>query len=47
LDEERRKNIIIFGLQEQGDESYLETLDTVVKFLGEKMEIEISRILIT
>jgi hypothetical protein len=43
-DEERKKNnIIIFGLQERGDESYLETLDTVVKFLGEKMKIELSR----
>jgi hypothetical protein len=44
LDEERRKNnIIIFGLQERGDESYLETLDMVVKFLGDKMGVEISR----
>jgi uncharacterized tellurite resistance protein B-like protein len=44
LDEERRKNnIIIFGLQERGDESYLETLEMVVKFLGDKMGVEISK----
>jgi hypothetical protein len=44
LDEERRKNnIIIFGLQERGDESYLETMDMVVKFLCDKMRVEISR----
>jgi hypothetical protein len=36
-DEERRKNnTIIFGLQERGDESCLETLDTVVKFCVKK-----------
>jgi hypothetical protein len=44
LDEESRKNnIIIFGLQERGDESYLETMDMVVKFLCNKMRVEISR----
>jgi dsDNA-specific endonuclease/ATPase MutS2 len=44
LDEERRKNnIIIFGLQERGDESYLETMDMVVKFMCDKMRVEISR----
>jgi hypothetical protein len=43
LDEERRKNIIIFGLQERGDESDLEMMDMVVKFLYDKMRVEISR----
>jgi recombinational DNA repair protein RecR len=37
VDEDRRRNnIIIFGLQERGDESYLETLEMVVKFLRGK-----------
>jgi hypothetical protein len=42
-EEKEKNNIIIFGLQERGDESYMETLDMVVKFLGDKMGVEISK----
>jgi hypothetical protein len=42
-DERRRNNIILFGLQERGDESYLESLEMVVKFLSEKMGVETSK----
>jgi hypothetical protein len=43
-DEERgQNNIIIFGLQERRVKSYLEMLDTVVRFLCDKIRVEISR----
>jgi hypothetical protein len=29
----RKKNIIIFGLEEKGDESYFDTLRVVLEFL--------------
>jgi hypothetical protein len=37
---QRKNNIIIFGLKEEGEESYSETLDMVVKRLSETMKIE-------
>jgi hypothetical protein len=39
-EERRRNNIIIFGLQERGYESYEESMELVVKFLNEKMGVE-------
>jgi hypothetical protein len=39
----KREERIIFGLQERENESYLEKLDMVVKFLCDKMGVEISR----
>jgi hypothetical protein len=42
-DEKRKNNIIIFGLQEKGDESYLETLELTVKFLRDTMGAEVSK----
>jgi hypothetical protein len=35
-----KNNIMIFGLKEQGEESYFETMDMVVKWLSETMKIE-------
>jgi hypothetical protein len=44
LYEERRKNnILIFGLHEGGEENYVETLETTVKFLRDTMGVEVSK----
>jgi hypothetical protein len=40
---QRKNNIIIFGLKEQGEEIYSETLDMTVKWLSETMEVETTR----
>jgi hypothetical protein len=42
-DERRKNNIIIFGLEEQGEEKYFGTLDTVVKCLNETMKVDVNR----
>jgi hypothetical protein len=42
-EEKEKNNIIIFGLQERGDETYFETLDMIVKLRGDKMGVEISK----
>jgi hypothetical protein len=40
VDGQRKNNIIIFGLKEQREESYFETLDMVVKCLRETTKAE-------
>jgi chromosome segregation ATPase len=37
---QRKNNVIIFGLQKKREENYIETLDTVVKWLHESMKAE-------
>jgi hypothetical protein len=37
---QRKNNIIIFGLQEKGEDNYFETPDMMVKWLSESMKVD-------
>jgi hypothetical protein len=44
LEYERRKNnIIIFGVQEEADESYLAAIEVTMKFLSDTLRVDISK----